>query len=725
MAGLKARIPRSGGEYLPILAIIVGGTVLSAPYSLKATNWAVMTDELQSSKLATSIAETFSPAPRIHGAYYHALSQLYPLLISPFFGLLTAPAAVEAAHILNGFLLASAAWPAGLLARRITRSWPAAYLAAALTTFVPWLVLSTTLLTENAAYPAFVWAVFLMHRALVTQSTRAHAAALLGLVIAFFARTQLLVLAVGFLIALLVDALAHGLGKVEGGARVVAPLRAARNGVIRQPLLVTGYATVGVAACALAATGQLKGILGTYGGTLQSNPFPPGIWHTAAVHFEYLVVGLGLVPFLLAFSWAFGLVGRRGERDARAFAILLLVLTPLITLQAASFDERFTPGAFTEDRYLAYLGPLFAIGAAAAIVDRERRVTRGMLALCLTVGFSLLTHVGSLPAPSVIFWAAPAAAFQPALGSVAALLHLSTISLVRYGSLVVGAVVVAALWRAPPLPTLVTVGLASVALGITEVIYVFDRFAVPTMTRPRGVASAQRDWVDAAVPPAESVGLVPSPNVRREFWWDVEFWNKRVDRLLRIDGSSTYSPFPAERFSVDRKTGAVRGLGGARFLVVASSENRIHFIRSAVVASAPPLRLLSVGARPRVDWSMTGAYRDGWSRPGKPLSVLLFSANGPGEREARLTLRAPPAREGRLRFELRGSGFARLDQLPPGGARRLSLNVCMPERGPAEVTLLSHNGVALADGRLAGPRIDSMKLVDIGQPCPRRRASAS
>jgi hypothetical protein len=208
---------------------------------------------------------------------------------------------------------------------------------------------------------------------------------------------------------------------------------------------------------------------------------------------------------------------------------------------------------------------------------------------------------------------------------------------------------------------------------------------------------------------------VPNRNLSRSVWWDAEFWNKRVDRVLRVDGESTFSPFPAERFSVDPASGALRGLGGTRFLVLASSENRIHFTDVRVVRSAPPLKLIAVGRRPRVDWTTSGTYPDGWSRPGRPVSLRLFSVGGTPLREARLTLRAPPARTGLLRIDVRGRGFVRHDQLAPGEKRRLSTAVCVPRVG--ELTLLSHNGIRLPDGRVAGVRVDRIELVAARRPC--------
>jgi hypothetical protein len=279
----------------------------------------------------------------------------------------------------------------------------------------------------------------------------------------------------------------------------------------------------------------------------------------------------------------------------------------------------------------------------------------------------------------------------------------------------IGAPLAAALWRVRPLATIVAVGSASIAFGSIQAGYVFDRFAVPSTTRPRTIPSVQRDWVDAALTEAPSVALVPNPNLGREFWWDAEFWNKRVDRVLRIDGERTHTPFPAERLSVDPASGAVRGLGETQFLVLASSENRLHFTYAKVVRSAPPLKLVAVGRRPRVDWSTSGTYSDGWSRPGRRVSLYLFSTDDTLVQEARLTLRAPPARRGLLRFEVRGKNVLRRGRLAPGESRGLLIAACVRRAG--ELTLLSHNGIRLADGRVAGVRVDRVELVEAPERC--------
>src|SRR5205823_9128165 len=336
----RLRVRALASHRLPLVAIVLGAFYLAVSYAAQASQWAVMTDELQTSKLATSAAQSLSPVPTIHGVYYGALSQLYPLLIAAFFGFLSTPDAATAAHVLNALLLASSAWPAYLLGRAVTGSRTAGYVAAALTAFVPWLVLSTTLLTENAAYPAFVWALWLCYRVLVEPSVGRDAAALGGLVVVYLARTQLLVLALALPVALLAHELGFAMATRGSAPRLQTLRRGLRRALAGHPLLAAVYAAGGAAGVALAAVGSLGRVFGTYGQTVHGNLFPSGIWHAAAVHFDYVVVGIGIAPFLLAGAWSLVTAVTPVRRETHVFAVLLLVLAPLLTFEAASFDLR-------------------------------------------------------------------------------------------------------------------------------------------------------------------------------------------------------------------------------------------------------------------------------------------------------------------------------------------------------------------------------------------------
>jgi hypothetical protein len=636
---VRLRLRATPISALPVLGIVLAAGLLAVQYASQAREWAVMTDELQTSKLATSIAQTLSPVPRIHGEYYGALNQLYPLLLSPLYGSLSPPAAFDGAHVLNAFLLASSAWPAYLLGRAVSGSRAGGYFAAALTAFVPWLALSATLLTENAAYPAFVWGVLLAYRALVEPSGRRDAAALAALVLVYLARTQLFVLALALPLA------------------VLGYERSLRRAVSRHRLLAVAYGCAAVAAVGLAAAGSLTRVLGNYGGTVQGNPLPSGVWRAAAVHLDDAVVGTGVAPFVLAAGWSFSALLGPARRESRAFAVLFLILVPLVTLEAASFDLRFTPGHFVQDRYVCYLAPLFAVGAAACLLERPRRL-RAALVLAAGLVFAGLTALASFGDAPVVFWASPAAAFHQALGSAAGTIGLSTDDLVRWGGLLLAVVLAGALWRLPSRATMAVLGVALTAYGAFEAYYVFDWFAVSATVRLLRLEGVRRDWIDAAVPAGASVALVPSPALRAEYWWDAEFWNKTVDRALAVDGGQIYSPFAAGVLSFDPKTGRARSAEPTDLLVLDRGETRFRLAGTRPIAAAPHLVLMRVARPYRAAWLVSRA-------PHRPLRIRVFG----GRREFVLSLRA---RRGES-VTIHSGGLERKRRLRPGEA----LTICV------------------------------------------------
>ena len=636
---------------LPVLGIVLAAGLLAVQYASQAREWAVMTDELQTSKLATSIAQTLSPVPRIHGEYYGALNQLYPLLLSPLYGAFSPPAAFDGAHVLNAFLLASSAWPAYLLGRSVAGSRAGGYFAAALTAFVPWLALSATLLTENAAYPAFVWGVLLAYRALVKPSGRHDAAALAALVLVYLARTQLFVLAVALPVA------------------VVAYERSPRRAVSRHRLLAVAYGCAAVAAVALAAAGSLTRVLGNYGGTVRGNPLPAAVWRTAAVHLDDAVVGTGIAPFVLAVAWSLAALVGQSRRESRAFAVLFLTLVPLVTLEAASFDLRFTPGGFVQDRYVCYLAPLFAVGAAACLLERPRRGLRAALVLAAGVVFVGLAALASFDDRLFLFWASPAAAFHQALGSAAGTIGLSTDDFVRWAGLLLAIVLAGALWRLPSRATVAVLGVALTAYGAFEAYYVFDWFAVSATARPPTIEGVRRDWIDAAVPAGASVALVPSPDLHAEYWWDAEFWNKTVDRAVAVDGRQIYTPFAGRKLSFDPQTGRANEAEPTDLLVLDRRETRFGLAGARLLAAARPLVLVQVARPYRAAWLVSGADPDGWIPGGRRVWIRVFG----GPRELVVSVRSPFEATRARGFTLRSGGVVRRGQVRPGGVVRVTV----------------------------------------------------
>src|SRR5206468_8669098 len=125
-----------------------------------------------------------------------------------------------------------------------------------------------------------------------------------------------------------------------------------------------------------------------------------------------------------------------------------------------------------------------------------------------------------------------------------------------------------------------------------ETRHVFVRYAVPAVTRSSAIPTARRDWIDAALPADASVALLPNPYLGPEVWWDAEFWNKSVDRTLRIDHDPTYTPFPADQINIDFSAGQLQGRTSARLLVLALDETRFHLADTTILSAAPPLVLV-------------------------------------------------------------------------------------------------------------------------------------
>ena len=681
---------------------------MSAYYAVRVNTWAVMTDELQVARLAISIAQGGSPIPEIHGEYYGAHSQLYPLLLAPFYGVLSAPQAVAAAHLLNALLLASVAFPAFLLARSVTGRAGAGYAAAVLATVTPWLVLSSTLLTENAAYAAFTWSLFLCQRALARPGPGRDALALVGLGMAFFARTQLVVLALGFPLALLLHEIALERRRYR---RPAGRRRATAEVVRRHRVLALAYGAGLVLAVLLLAAGGLGGVLGNYALPFRGNLVPDGFWGAAAAHLDQVALGVGALPVVLSASWLVTTALHPDRREANAFAALFTVLVPLLVFEVTSFDLRFTPGGFIQDRYLVYLVPLFAVGCVAWLAA-PRAHTRTRVVSATGAGVVLVGLLQLAPGKAqVIFWAAPGAAFRPAIADASAWLGVSSTQLAQAVT-ALAVVLTLVLARAPRL-ALVATTVALTVFGAAQTVYVLDRYVEPAMVVSD---TAPRDWIDRSVPNGSTVTLVPGGTDGPVAWWEAELWNKDVKRELQVDHGKTFTPFPARAASVDRAAGRLAGPQPTRYLVVSDSENRFGLADGEVLARRSSLELVRVQRPYRLAWSTLGLTRDGWILPRRPASLRVYGHPGAGRRSVVITLAASSLASRPADFEIITGDETVRGAVDPGGARPpVEITVCVPAGGHADVWLLSRRRTRLQDGRVVAVHVER---VGVGAPRP-------
>ena len=684
---MRVRVPP------PALATTVAAALVLAVLASRVGDWAVMTDELLYQRLALGVVD--GGVPRVRGELVDVFAVLYPILLAPVFLLFSLPGAVVAAHAWNGILFASAAVPAYLLARRLAAT---PWLVAVGTVAIPWSVVTGFLMTENAAYPAFLWAVLAIQHAAVAPGDRAHALALAAVAAAALARPQLAALALVLAVGVAIEEL-----RVRRGLRVHRVLVGA-----------VALAVAGVVILALA--GSLGSALGSYAPTVeQGSVLSRDALRSAVVHLDVVAVAIGIVPLLVGGGWALEAVVRApADPERRTFAVIVVASVVLLSFEVGSIVTRFPLGLEVKDRYLFYIVPLLFAATAVALSSRPAVV--GLLAatavFVLTVGWEEFEPVFGVSVDS------PGAATHELLGRE--LGDVATWLAVAAG-LAAAALVVAFRAQARLAPYVLG---AIVVLCAAETAYAWNRLLDSAGPSARPIAGSPKDewsWVDHALGSGDDAGMLPYSVGQDWFpsavtWWDVEFWNAQVTRSFLVGDRFTYTPetFPHGRLEVDRETGSIAGgLGGH---VVRTTLDARFAPAGEVVATTHDLELVRVDQPARAQWATIGVDDDGWTRARRPATLRVFGA---GETAVTVTLHAPDVDEP-VGYDL---GGARVGYLGKTETRELQFTVCAREDVPIRV--LSSSAIReVADGppyadtfRNVGVRLSRIAAVPTGRSC--------
>ena len=691
---------------------------LAIDFAGRIRDWSVMTDELLYTKLATAIANTHSPLPELHGTRVDVLNQLYPILISPFFGSLDAPDAFHAAHVLNAVVMASASIPAYLLARQVVaRSWALA--VAVVSVVLPWMVLTGVLMTESAAYPAFLWALLSLHRAVVVPSRRNDLLAVAGLLLAVLARTQFILLVVVLPLAVLGSELA-----------ATRDLRAAAASTYRRHRVLVGLYLAGAAMVGVVAgLGSLGKLLGSYAVTAHGSPLPSGVWGAAAAHIDAVAIGTGVVPLVLGGGWILATVGRSRDRSAQALALLSLLTIVALTFETASYDERFGGIQIVRDRYLFYVAPLLLAATAAAVGGKpQRSVAIG--AAALTAFFAATVHLLGFPT-AVAFWVdAPARALNDFYARQAG--SLGTSGFVALAGLCLGIAAIGGLLFLPRLPfaALTLAFVLPFAAWSTE--HEIHRVAATKGSSTRALTGPPDhvlNWVDTSLPADAQAAMVPFPQspefaLNAVFWWDLEFWNKSVGQTyVGENGDFTYAPFPDGTLGADWRTGSVPNTASAPpFVIRADNDPRIGLIGEKHAANFG-LSVYLVDRPYRAAWMTRGLDIDGWTLAKRPVSIRVFSQADAAEiANVNVVLGAPRTRTHPATYALDG----RLGHVAPGQFTSETRNVCVAPHSFGQLRLqgLTATSISIAPtsfddfgARLVGVRVGPITVDFTGKPC--------
>ncbi|HEY4347114.1 MAG TPA: hypothetical protein VGM80_05950 [Gaiellaceae bacterium] len=684
---------------LPIGGLWLGLSLILAAVTTRVQDWFAMTNELLYERRAISVAESLSPLPDVHGVTIHSYDQLYSLLVAPAFAVGGIPADLRAAHALNALIMASACIPTYLIARRVTRTQWASLLAGALAVCMPWILFASFLMTEVAAYPAFLWAVFALHRAVASPSRRNDALVLLGILLAFTARTQL-----GALLAVPpVAVLALELGRGRAGLGLWAWIAGAcRRAVADHRLLAGLYAFFIVLFVLLRVLGDLGVLVGVYGEALGGSLLPHGLAGSFVSHLAALALGLGVLPPVVGLAWLSANVVRPPEqREAHAFACVGLVVFLSQLLEVTIFDIGFGgggAGGFVHDRYLLYLAPIVLIAFFCALAD-ARRPRWSLFVPCAAVALGFV-----FGAPPTFVWKSfdQINSDAPILFLWRPLVQLSHTMAETQATLVFATIVLSCLFAlgAQALShRRFTVLLSAFALIVIPgaTIYMFDRLlTTPSWSsRPITQNESANAWLDAELGTGASVAIAPYATtsnfyVNQQAWRDLEFWNKSVTRDVQFRSVSTFRftdpTFPKLRPIFNTQTG-VSDISPASYVVEASQESRFRV--SGPAETAPDGYLLIHAEEPwRTDWMTFGLYDDGWTKPGVTARVRVFPA-----------LHQAGARIRTIQFALRTADEAPSQPVrvvgDPGRWRgavgprtvRATISVCVPAQGFSEVRL--------------------------------------
>lgn len=728
----NARLARLTHPGVVVGAIVVLGTLLSWRHTRHVHEWLVMPDELLYVKLAQSLGDGSFPLT-LRGQGTALLSQLYPLIIAPVLSGFSAPEGYQLVHLLNALLFASTAVPAYLLAREVGAGRLPSYLAAALAVAVPWTATSGAVMTEAVAYPAFAWALLALQRAVVAPSLGRDAVALAAIGLAFFARTQFILLAAVLVAVIVAHEVMFALTPGEWRAG-----RASWRTLLDR---VRPHAALGaVAALALLLLvlpgTPLKNVLGPYQRTLvEGTLLPAGSLHAMRVQLIYVGGGLTMIPLVLAGGWSLATMLRPVDRRSHAYAALTLVTTCALTYTVAVFGLRHSSGPL--DRYLFYITPLLAIATVLLLTQGRGRPFGLAAGALLTFWLLRSSGVRFVPDPTLLA-NSQASEFNRVLegqanriGSAVGIDELTQVALLSWGMLASAAVTALLLHRAPRF-ALALVGLPLLGFMVAQADYV-ARIRTDRINVDQGainsVPYSHRDWIDEALPGGGDVALATSvladPATDARVWWNVEFWNKRVNRALIIDRWTDNTAFPQRRMSLDERTGVIRTSDGSepRYLVFGRNQRlfrprgRLLAEYKSTISLDPGLELVEATRPYRAQWIARGLSTDGWISRGTPGRLRVFPREDARAQRVTLNLDLPIGLVPPSPFTVR-SGSRVVRRLAAAGTTRgnEAVTLCLPPGRTREVSISTRASRPLPDRRV-GVHLYSIRVVPADRSC--------
>ena len=592
------------------LTLLVGlSAVVRAILARRSPSPWIFSDELLYSDLAKSFAATGHFAIR-DSPGTGGFGVVYPILISPAWRLFqNVTDAYTAAKVINSVVMSLAAVPTYLLARRLAGT-PAAICASVLTLALPAMVYTSTIMTENAFLPVFLFWVLAVVLALERPTLWRQLAAVGLTFVAYLTRNQAVALLPALVTAILLLVCIEAAADERPFARAAAG-RAARFAATWLTLLfgIVAYLVYEVGIRGKTTTGA---VLGGYSVLSSSSYSVRAVSRWFVYHLAELDLAVGVLPFAAFLLLLFVSLRRRPPApEVRVFAVVALSASVWLLVEVAAFAA--SPfGQQIQERNVFYLEPLFLIALSAWAFGRIPASLRSTAVSALVAA----TIVGAVTYTSFIDSRAVSNAFG--------LLPLGR--LIVRGTVVPGQlelVIVLAALLAGLLFLLLPPRFALVAPAVVLVYLALATSPVEGTTSQAsrdsrfGGVQAPRNWIDQAVGTRPDVAAIwtGTPGLNFVTLWDNEFFNRSVGPVYNIYGPP--DGLPQEGIVLDPASASLRHVDGtplrAKYVLV----DRSMTIAGRVLATdqGTGMTLYRVDNPVRLAGTTSGIYQDGFSGP--------------------------------------------------------------------------------------------------------------
>jgi Dolichyl-phosphate-mannose-protein mannosyltransferase len=571
----------------------------------------ILCDEFIYAELAKNFAATGHFGVRGERGYANLL---YPFSISPAYvvthSMATTYGLIKA---INAVVMSLTALPVYLWARRLVSAWWAV-IAAALVLVLPAFVFTGMVMSENAALPTIVFALFAL--ALVLERPTFHRQLLLfaAAAVAYLARTQNLVL-----------------GAIAPTAVALKMLFDARAGIRRHDLvrelrLYWPSASLFVIAVGIyverhsLAHVPLASTLAAYSGVGSAHYSAMAVARWALRHAAEAELVVGVAPLAaLVVLTALAVGGKIRDHATRSFVAVAVCAFVWLLLEVGLFADAFAP--WITERYSFYVEPLLLL---ALIVWIGRGLPRPQIGTTVAILFCLAL-LQALPLAKFVV---NASAYNVvALYSLYKLdVHLPGGTGVLGATLTAGAIVALLVLALAP-RAVATIALPA-AVGLTLVLA-----SKPVLGNVKGLSSGwsqatgpERSWIDQRLGTHRATTAVlytPKPTVweSSSVLMQTEFWNRSVGPVYNL-GRTELCPLPEKSAHVDLGSGEiVLGTGqvldrkdapGLRYVL---TDQGLPLAAAAVENGGSPTKPFTIyrlGGPMRLPTTSDGIYTDGW-----------------------------------------------------------------------------------------------------------------